>query len=190
MPRIQASSVAENREFRQRALLEAADDLLSEGGVSAVTMSAAADACGLSRPAAYEYFGSSADLRAVVVARQGDRWRAHTSDALAHATDTSSAISTFVEISLTLLTPLAHRRLANAQSDQFHDGPGTVLADTLTRVGSPDPVVSAQMATGVVLASVSASTDRRRVDVRYLTRFILAGLEAVSEARSPRRSRA
>jgi len=190
VPRIHAPSVAENLEFRQRALLEASDELLRLVGVSAVTMSAAADACGLSRPAAYEYFASSAELLGFALDRQGDQWTADIARALGPATDTSSAIGTFVETSLSLLAPLANQGLVPAQVEHFHHGPGVVLAETLARVGALDPTLTARVTSGVVLASLAGDAQGLGVDAHYLTQFILAGLEAVSEVRSPRRSRA
>ena len=65
MPRIDAPTLAEHREQRRDALLEAATTVMRESGT--VTMSAVAERTGLSRTAVYEYYRSSADLIADVL---------------------------------------------------------------------------------------------------------------------------
>jgi AcrR family transcriptional regulator len=67
MPKIIASSLAEHRDLRRAALVDAAAELAREGGGAAITMAAVAERAGLSRTAVYEYFRSSADLVADLV---------------------------------------------------------------------------------------------------------------------------
>ena len=67
MPRIQAPSLAEHREWRRAQLIEAAAAIALESGGEAVTVAAVAARAGLSRTSLYEYFASSADLAADLV---------------------------------------------------------------------------------------------------------------------------
>lgn len=70
VPKIQAATVVEQRQMRQRQLMDAALSLALEGGVDAITVSAVAKRAGLSRSSIYEYFASSADLIADLVVEE------------------------------------------------------------------------------------------------------------------------
>ena len=70
VPKIQAATVVEQRQMRQRQLMDAALSLALEGGVDAITVSAVAKRAGLSRSSIYEYFSSSADLVADLVVEE------------------------------------------------------------------------------------------------------------------------
>lgn len=62
MPKIEASTVAEHRAMREEQVLQAAADLLIEGGPQALTPAAVAKRATISRTAVYHYYPSSADL--------------------------------------------------------------------------------------------------------------------------------
>jgi AcrR family transcriptional regulator len=66
-PRIQEATIREQRQMRQRQLMDAALSLAMEDGVDSVTVSAVAKRAGLARSSIYEYFASSADLIADLV---------------------------------------------------------------------------------------------------------------------------
>ena len=70
VPKIQAATVVEQRQMRQRQLMDAALSLALEGGVDAITVSAMAKRAELSRSSIYEYFSSSADLVADLVVEE------------------------------------------------------------------------------------------------------------------------
>ena len=59
MPRIDAPTVAEHHAQRRAALLAAAEELLAEQGVEAVTPAAVGARAGLARSSVYQYFSSS-----------------------------------------------------------------------------------------------------------------------------------
>lgn len=72
MPKILARTVAEHREQRRAALLEAAASLLRGG--TTFTVAEVATQVGLSRSAVYEYYSSAADLIADVVVDELAEW--------------------------------------------------------------------------------------------------------------------
>lgn len=185
MPRIQAASVVENRDLRRTALLQAARDLLLAGGDSAVTITAAAVASGLSRPAVYEYFPSSAALREALVKGQAERWTTVVEAALCDATAVIEIVRAFVETSLRTVSGDAPRGgLSDLQFSHFSIGPGKALARHLARTDVPDPELVARLVTSAVV-SVTRAQDQREDLVPTVTTFLVAGLEGLSAGRSP-----
>jgi AcrR family transcriptional regulator len=90
MPKIIASSLAEHRDLRRAALVDAAAELAREGGGAAITMAAVAERAGLSRTAVYEYFRSSADLVADLVLDELAIWAHELATAVEGAAETTS----------------------------------------------------------------------------------------------------
>jgi AcrR family transcriptional regulator len=66
-PKIQAATVVEQRQMRQRQLIDAALSIAVESGAANITVAAVAKRAGLARSSMYEYFSSSADLIADLV---------------------------------------------------------------------------------------------------------------------------
>jgi len=66
-PRIQAATIVEQRQMRQRQLIDAALSIAMESGAANITVAAVAKRAGLARSSMYEYFSSSADLIADLV---------------------------------------------------------------------------------------------------------------------------
>ncbi|MFM8515686.1 MAG: TetR/AcrR family transcriptional regulator [Actinomycetota bacterium] len=186
MPRIQASSVAENRDLRRTALLQAARDLLRDGGESAVTMSAAACTAGLSRPAAYEYFDSSAALRQALVDAQAEYWTSVVASALDRAADTDAKIRVFVETSVQLLsTDATPSGLSDTQVSHFHEGPGRVLARSLSDDDTRNSDLVARLVGGAIVAVLRSPESAHDV-VSTVTAFLNAGMTGLSATRSQR----
>lgn len=67
MPKIVGHTVAENRDMRQTALLNAAAEIAEEQGIGAVTVAAVAERVGLARSSVYSYFASGADMIADIL---------------------------------------------------------------------------------------------------------------------------
>lgn len=186
MPRIQAPSIAENRDLRRNALLEAARGLLGDGGESAVTMSAAALSAGLSRPAAYEYFHSSIALLEALVDGQAEDWTSATETALSEATEIAEIIRVFVETSMQILSRDAPPDgPSNTQVSRFHEGPGSALARSLSDAHIPDPDLVARLVGGAIVA-VLRSQDCVEDRVSTVTAFLSAGMTGLSATPSPR----
>ena len=66
-PKIQATTIVEQRAMRQRQLIDAALAIALESGAANITVAAVAQRAGLARSSIYEYFSSSADLIADLV---------------------------------------------------------------------------------------------------------------------------
>ena len=62
MPKIEAPTVAEHRANQERALLDAARELLLAGGRAAITPAAVGAAAGLARSSVYKYFSSGEEI--------------------------------------------------------------------------------------------------------------------------------
>ncbi|MDI3213862.1 helix-turn-helix domain-containing protein [Arthrobacter sp. AL12] len=73
MPRITAATVAEHRAAQERALLDAAHELLQETS-EGPTMADVAERAGLSRPSVDQYFDSRQDLFQALVSDIFPRW--------------------------------------------------------------------------------------------------------------------
>ena len=98
MPRIDAPTLAERREQRRDALLEAATTVMRESGT--VTMSAVAERTGLSRTAVYEYYRSSADLIADVLVDELAAWIDHLAEAIDGIADPRERLVTWIRAAL------------------------------------------------------------------------------------------
>jgi AcrR family transcriptional regulator len=186
MPRIQAPSIAENRDLRRNALLHAARGLLRDSGDSAVTMSAAAFSAGLSRPAAYEYFHSSAALLEALVDGQAEDWTSATEAALNEATEIAEIVRVFVEISVQFLSRDAPPEgPSDTQAYRFHEGPVSALARSLSDAHIPVPDLVAHLVGGAIVA-VLRSQDGVGDRVSTVTAFLSAGMTGLSATQSPR----
>lgn len=186
MPRIQASSVVENRDLRRTALLDAAYDLLRSGGAPAVTMSAAAAAAGLSRPAAYEYFPSSEALLAATLDDQAAEWTSNLEAALRDAADVATIVRIFVDTTLRLVSAAVPRTgLSDQQISRLQTSAGGVVSRVLEHAGVPDPHLAARIMVGAVVAGFQSGAADDDVAPALVT-FLISGLDGISAARFPR----
>lgn len=76
MPKITAPTVHEHRARMNERLVDAAENILREGGVQALTAGAVAKEAGIARNSIYRYVDSVDDLRLRVLERNVPRWRA------------------------------------------------------------------------------------------------------------------
>jgi AcrR family transcriptional regulator len=200
MPRISAATVAENRDLRRGALLDAARAILTEEGASGLTMAAVASAAGLSRPAAYEYFGSVDELVAHLVVGEMVAWRESIDRELAAAADLEECVAVYVDRSLdyvadghgAIAAALEGRQVPDvcrAELERFGSSLAAPLALALRRRGVVSAERVADHVHGVVLAAArrieagsALPTERREA-----RRFALGGLHA-QRSPVPRRS--
>lgn len=106
MPRITAPTLAEHREQRRDALIEAAAGVLRESG--AVTMAAVAERTGLSRSAVYEYYRSAADLIADVVVDELTAWIDHLASVVRDIEDPRERLESWMRASLAYVADGRH----------------------------------------------------------------------------------
>lgn len=152
-------------------------------------MAAVAARAGLSRPAAYEYFASTADLLSAVVLEQMTAWRTEVMNALADVSDPRERIRRYVSISMALVTEGSHEIMALLSAEtlpattrrelgKVHGELAAPLAHTLAELGAADPYLATMLAQGAVEAaarSVRSDTDVECL-VNQVAQFIIAGV--------------
>ena len=116
MPKISASTVAEHRHAQHSALLVAAEQILIEHGVEAVTAGKVTAAAGLGRSTFYEYFPSRDDILVALARVAFEQWNAE----LRAATDAAPAgperLRVYIEKTLAMTNDGRHH-LATALRD-------------------------------------------------------------------------
>lgn len=83
MPKIEAATVRAHRAQRLERLIDAAESILAERGVEALTAGAVAARAGIARNSIYRYFSSIDDLLELVVTRTFPSWVAGVEAAIA-----------------------------------------------------------------------------------------------------------
>jgi AcrR family transcriptional regulator len=162
MPRISAATVAEHRATQQRALLDAAHELLKETA-EAPTMAEVAARAGLSRPSVYQYFASRQDLFQALVRDIFPRWTERVTGAMAKSPTNADRVLAYALANVDLVAEGAHAvgsalaTLApgaemDEQATRMHRQLQEPLIDTLTELGVADPVSLAEMINSVVHA--------------------------------------
>ena len=102
MPKIDAPTVAEHRANQERALLDAARELLLASGRAAITPAAVGAAAGLARSSVYKYFSSGEEILTRIAAEAFADWGARVSDAVGRAADADGRVDTYVRTTLEL----------------------------------------------------------------------------------------
>ncbi|MCX5456752.1 TetR/AcrR family transcriptional regulator [Streptomyces sp. FT1] len=169
MPKIEAGSVREHRAQRLAQLIDAAEAILSEGGVEALTAGAVAARAGIARNSIYRYFDSIDDLLELLVAREFPAWTAAVEEAVAAEDTPGEQVAAYVRANLEQaargthgwraslsrgsLSPSARQRVR-----KLHTTLHEVLAASVDDLGDPQPELT--------VAVVQAVTDAcvRRID--------------------------
>ncbi|NEC96388.1 TetR/AcrR family transcriptional regulator [Streptomyces albidoflavus] len=169
MPKIEAGSVREHRAQRLAQLIDAAEAILSEGGVDALTAGAVAARAGIARNSIYRYFDSIDDLLELLVAREFPAWTAAVEEAVAAEDTPGEQVAAYVRANLEQaargthgwraslsrgsLSPSARQRVR-----KLHTTLHEVLAASVDDLGDTQPELT--------VAVVQAVTDAcvRRID--------------------------
>ncbi|RAN76319.1 TetR family transcriptional regulator [Bacillus sp. SRB_336] len=162
MPRISAATVAEHRAAQERALLDAAHQLLQETS-TAPTMADVAERAGLSRPSVYQYFGSRQDLFQALVRDIFPRWTERVTGAMLDAPTIADRVLAYAMANVDLVAEGAHvvgsalAALApgaelDEQATRMHRQLQEPLVETLMDLGVTDPASLAEMINSVVHA--------------------------------------
>ena len=107
MPRISEPTLAQHRAARERALLDAAHELLLETG-EAPGLPQVASRAGLARTSVYQYFGSKADLLRAMVRDVYPRWTERVTGAMAAAPSQADRILAYAVANVQLVAEGAH----------------------------------------------------------------------------------
>ncbi|WP_054811921.1 TetR/AcrR family transcriptional regulator [Nocardia arizonensis] len=164
MPRIQAATVAEHRAAQRRAILDAARELLAEGGNEAPGLAAVAKRTGLARPSVYRYFRSREDLLEAVIADSFPRWSRAVVERMDGVEDPGARVLAYVDANLYLVAAGEHavvrglaavvpgERLAE-DSRILHDRLRVPLAAAIEAHGADDPEGMSDLIQSIVLAA-------------------------------------
>lgn len=184
--------------MQRAALLEAARELLTEGGARALTFAALAERTGLARSSVYEYFSSRAALVTELCANDFPLWAAEVSAAMDAADSPREKIAAYVRQQLALATDRRHQAVvaisaselddaARAEIRAAHGQLAELVVDVLRELGHREPAVVAGLLRGLVDAAVGAEAGRdaptpERVAELAVT-IALDGVAGAGEAR-------
>jgi AcrR family transcriptional regulator len=190
MPRIRAATVVEHREMQRRALVDAARDLVADGGVAALTFPALAKATGLARSSVYEYFKCRADVVEALVAHEFPAWIGEVRAAMAAEPTAERQLAAYVRRQLDLVSEPGHRALlALAGQEMDGDARDRIRAahgwlldlgiGVLSALGHPEPRLGTVMLQGVVDAAakrISLGADPVEVTETAVSIVLFGGL--------------
>jgi AcrR family transcriptional regulator len=188
VPKIAAATLAEHREQRRDALLEAATSVMRESGT--VTMAAVAERTGLSRSAVYEYYRSSADLIADVLVDELAAWIDHLADATSGIDDPRERLVAWIRAALAYVADGRHALVRSAgdatlppvrraQVQSLHRDLAGPVYVALRDIGVTDAERVAAYVWGVVEAATRHIESGRAADdeVDAAIAFALAGVD-------------
>lgn len=191
MPRISAPTVVEHRRRQRVALLDAAEAVIVDDGVSGLTFSAVAQRAGLARSSIYEYFASPSALLAELVVDRMQGWGASTAAKLSTISDPADRVAEYVRLSLAT-AGTGHRGLAQAVSTvdlppecvdaltSLHAAMAEPLVESLRDLGVAQPARAANFVSGVIEAtrrSIETGASAR-TETRAAIDFVLAAVSA------------
>jgi len=182
MPKIDAPTVAEHRDQRRAALVEAGRRILATDGVAAVTPAAVGAVAGIARSSVYQYFDSSVALLAAIVEETFPEATRTLREAVDAASNPADKVSAYVSASLDLATNPEHRSFDGATTaalpaefrervDALHREQYAPLVEALVSAGAADPLLAAAFVGGLITAavrSVAAGSDVERVRTALL----------------------
>jgi AcrR family transcriptional regulator len=170
VPRIDAPTVVEHHAQRRAALVAAAEALLAEQGVDAVTLAAVGSRAGLARSSVYQYFGSAPGIVAAVVEDAFPRATAQLLAAMAAATSPREKVDAYITTALELSGDRTHRSLralaaadlppeCHARMAELHEAQTEPLVHALKEMGERDALLTARLVSGIVRAAAQAIAE-------------------------------
>lgn len=187
MPRISQPTVAEHRAARERALLDAAHELLMTTG-EAPSLAEVAKTAGLARTSIYQYFGSKQELLQAMVRDIYPTWTRRISAAIEAAPTEADRVLAYAVANVELVADGAHAvgsalaALApgeelDEQASRMHAEVQEPLVQTLARLGVDSPEQIAELVNAVVhgAAMMLDSGSDRAAAVQHL-KTVLAPL--------------
>ncbi|WAL66414.1 helix-turn-helix domain containing protein [Amycolatopsis cynarae] len=186
MPKIRAATVAEHRAMQRRAILDAAREILAEGGgAETPSLAAVAQRTGLARPSVYSYFKSRDDLLDALIIDTFPKWSAYVTEQMDKATHPGERALAYVDANLHLVARGEHAivsalaatgrgELLEETSKTLHDQLRTPLVETLAQRGTRDPEAMAELIQAIVYAVTRMVEDGTpEADARRLARELL-----------------
>ena len=190
MPRIRAATVAEHHALQRRALLDAARALLTETPQKP-SMGAVGRRAGLARSSVYQYFSSSDELLASLVAEIFPDWAHQVLSRMDGATGPGERVWAYIEANVDLfasseravaraLREVVEPHVLQGPMEDFHRQLQVPLRQALTDFGEPEPEAMAEHIDSLIMQAsrdladveLSASSATRDVALARLRRLL------------------
>jgi len=194
-PRIQAATVVEQRQMRQRQLIDAALSIALESGAANITVAAVAKRAGLARSSMYEYFSSSADLIADLVIEELALYQKRLAHAVKGTEDPCQHIELWIAEALQYVVDGRHMLIKSLNAaaipefrrdeiSQGHRNLMTTISAPLQKIGLTDiRGAMSYLQNTIEAASVRIeSGSDSELEIRNAQVYAIAGLRALSGA--------
>lgn len=162
MPRISAATVKEHHAAVEKALVDAAEDILSREGVEGLTAARVAKQAGIARSSIYRYVESVDDLGGLILERYLPTWQETVDAQLVGIDDPREAILAWARAHLQQSLAARHGWLVvvaraarlsprtSAALKAVHEGAWRFLDENLTAMGVPDVEIRTRIVFGLV----------------------------------------
>lgn len=194
-PRIQAATIVEQRQMRQRQLIDAALAIAMESGAANITVAAVAKRAGLARSSMYEYFSSSADLIADLVIEELAIYQKRLAHAVRETQDPYQHIELWIAEALQYVVDGRHMLIKSlnsatipefrrAEISQGHRNLMTTISAPLQEIGLTDiRGAMSYLQNTIEAASVRIESGSDfELEIRSAQIYAIAGLRALSGA--------
>jgi AcrR family transcriptional regulator len=194
-PKIQAATVVEQRQMRQRQLIDAALSIALESGAANITVAAVAKRAGLARSSIYEYFSSSADLIADLVIEELALYQKRLAQAVMGTQDPYQHIELWIAEALQYVVDGRHMLIKSLNAaaipefrrdeiSQGHRNLMTTISAPLQKIGLTDiRGAMSYLQNTIEAASVRIeSGSDSELEIRNAQVYAIAGLRALSGA--------
>jgi AcrR family transcriptional regulator len=194
-PKIQAATVVEQRQMRQRQLIDAALSIALESGAANITVAAVAKRAGLARSSVYEYFSSSADLIADLVIEELALYQKRLAQAVKGTEDPYQHIELWIAEALQYVVDGRHMLIKSLNAaaipdfrrdeiSQGHRNLMTTISAPLQEIGLTDiRGAMSYLQNTIEGASVRIeSGSDSELEIRSAQIYAIAGLRALSGA--------
>ena len=194
-PKIQAATVVEQRQMRQRQLIDAALSIALESGAANITVAAVAKRAGLARSSMYEYFSSSADLIADLVIEELALYQKRLAQAVKGTEDPYQHIELWIAEALQYVVDGRHMLIKSLNAatipefrrdeiSQGHRNLMTTISAPLQEIGLTDiRGAMSYLQNTIEAASVRIeSGSDSELEIRSAQIYAIAGLRALSGA--------
>jgi AcrR family transcriptional regulator len=192
-PKIQAETVVEQRQLRQRQLIDAALAIALESGASSITVAAVAEKAGMARSSIYEYFSSSADLVADLVMEELALYQNRLAKAVIGTSDPYEYVELWIAEALQYVVDGRHMLIKSLnmasipefrreEISQGHRNLMVTISSPLQEMGLKDIRAAMSYLQNIIeAASVRIeSGNNPEVETRNAQIFAVAGLRALS----------
>jgi len=192
-PKIQAATVVEQRQMRQRQLIDAALAIALESGAANITVAAVAKRAGLARSSMYEYFSSSADLIADLVIEELALYQKRLAQAVKGTEDPYQHIELWIAEALQYVVDGRHMLIKSLNAaaipdfrrdeiSQGHRNLMTTISAPLQDIGLTDiRGAMSYLQNTIEAASVRIeSGSDSELEIRSAQIYAIAGLRALS----------